>query len=140
MTLVQFQERLQALREKSGMDADVLWPIVYDPDERGELFINEDGRLFVADKRSNWIESHLTLENVENTRFKVQYGVSYIYVNFASGDSVEFRNMKMRNNRRLVLTDLNIVKTEANADIAEALKQCDTSSAVGRNAVYVKFL
>ena len=139
MTITEFQEKLNALRKKSGMDPDVQWPIVSDPDEKGEILLCEEGAFAFADKRSNWITSHLTVAGVENLRYKVQYGVSHIYINFSNGDSWEFRNMKMRNNRRVVLTDVNIVRTEANAELAELIKQqCDTSSTVGGNAVYVK--
>jgi len=62
MTLNEFQNKLDELRVKSGMREDVFWPIVYDEDEIGEIFISENGRIFFADKLSNWVQSHLTVE------------------------------------------------------------------------------
>ena len=141
MTVTQFQEKIAALREKAGMNPDIRWPIVYDQDEKGELFVDEAGAIFLADKRCNWVASHLNLETVENIRYKLWHGVSHIYVNFASGDSLEFRAMKLRNNRLVVLTDVNILRTEANARIADQLKaSCDTGSEANENAVYVKVI
>ena len=139
MTLTEFNEKVLALREKAGMDPDIQWPIVCDSDERGEILIGEDGAFSFADKRSNWIASHLSLADVENVRYKAQYGVSPIFVNFATGDSLEFRNMKLRSNRRQVMVELNIVKTDANAETAELLREkCSVELGSNKNAVYVK--
>lgn len=53
MTLLDFQNKLDELRVKSGMREDVCWPIVYDEDEIGEIYISQDGQIFFADKLSN---------------------------------------------------------------------------------------
>ena len=99
MTLLDFKNKLDELRAKSGMREDVFWPIVYDEDEIGEIFISEDGKLFFADKLSNWLESHLTVEAVSNIRYKSVNSANKterdIYINFASGDYIKMHNILM---------------------------------------------
>lgn len=136
MTIAEFQERIDALREKAGMRPDILWPIVLDSDEMGEIWLREDGRIFLSDKLSNWVESHLTLEQVSNLRFKADpNGKREIYVNFTTGDCIKMHTWKKNT---VVYTAVTIQKTEENAETADALKAgCECYDNLRGNTIFV---
>jgi len=117
MTLNGFQNKLDELRVKSGMREDVFWPIVYDEDEIGEIFISENGRIFFADKLSNWVQSHLTVESVSNIRYKSINSANKterdIYINFDSGDFIKIHNWKKNS---IIYTSVSMLKTEENGE------------------------
>lgn len=139
MTLLEFQAKVDALREKCGMRQDVNWPFVYDADEMGEILINEEGRFFFADKSSNWVESHLTLDGISNLRYKnIESGPRSerdIYVNFANGDYLKLHNWKKNS---AIYTSIVVLKTEDNGELIDMLKaKCECYDNVRGNTTYV---
>ena len=139
MTLQDFQNKLDELRVKSGMREDVYWPIVYDEDEIGEIYISQDGQFFFADKLSNWVESHLTVESVSNIRYKSINSANKterdIFINFASGDYIKMHNWKKNS---IIYTSVSILKTDENADYVDTLKEsCECYDNIRGNTFYV---
>ena len=59
MELDYFREKLKELHEKSGMDAFLDWPFVYDEDEAGKIYVDANGVFWFADGCSNWVKSPL---------------------------------------------------------------------------------
>ena len=139
MTIQEFKEKLDALWAKSGMREDVFWPVVYDEDEIGEILIREDGRIFFADRRANWVDSRLTLNDISNLRYKSIETPTRadrdIYINFESGDYIKMRNWK-RNS--IVYTTAAMLKTEENAEFIDRLKVvCECYDNVRGNSFYI---
>ena len=139
MTITEFIEKTDALREKSGMRPDIQWPIVLDSDEVGEIWIREDGRFFFADKCANWVESWLTLEDVQNLRFKAvnteAKAEREIYINFASGDFIKIRNWRKN---IVAYTSLSVQKDGENDAAVDALKDaCECYDNLRGNTLYV---
>ena len=139
MTIQEFQDKLEALRVKSGMREDISWPFVYDADEVGEIYVNEEGKFFFSDKISNWVESHLTLDGISNLRYMVNTNAGKadrdIFVNFVSGDSIKLHNWKKNTT---IYTSVTVLKTEENADIADTLKgRCECYDNLRGNTIYV---
>ena len=58
MELSIFRSKLRELHEKSGMDAFLEWPLVYDADECGKIFVDENGTFYFSDSREDWISSY----------------------------------------------------------------------------------
>ena len=139
MTLLEFQEKVNALWAKSGMREDVFWPIVYDEDEIGEILIREDGGIFFADKCANWVDSRMNVAEISNLRFKTVETPTRadrdIYINFASGDFIKMRNWKKNS---IVYTTAAMLKTEENAAFVDALKEaCECYDNVRGNSFYI---
>lgn len=139
MTLLDFQEKLNALWIKSGMREDVFWPVVYDEDEIGEILIREDGQIFFADKCANWVDSGLSLDDVSNLRFKSVETPNRtdrdIYINFTSGDFIKMRNWKKNS---IVYTTVAMLKTEENGAFVDQLKEsCECYDNARGNSFYV---
>lgn len=135
----EFQNKLEELRVKSGMREDVNWPIVYDEDEIGEIYITEDGRIFFADKLSNWVESHLTVEAVSNIRYKSINSANKserdIFINFVSGDYIKMHNWKKNS---VIYTSVSMLKTEENGALVDNLKEsCECYDNIRGNTFYV---
>lgn len=139
MTLQEFNEKLDALRIKSGMREEVFWPIVYDEDEIGEILVREDGSICFADKLSNWVESRLSVDAVSNIRFKsYETGTRSerdIFVNFVSGDFIKIHNWKKNS---IIYTSAAMLKTEENAEFVDQLKErCECYDNIRGNTFYV---
>ena len=139
MTLQEFQEKLKELRAKSGMREDVNWPFVYDEDEMGEIYISEEGCMSFADKTSNWVQSHLTVDSVANIRYKSIESANKserdIFVNFVSGDYIKLHNWKKNS---IIYTSVSLMKTEENEDIVNLLKDsCECYDNVRGNTFYI---
>lgn len=139
MTLQEFNDKMNDLRLKSGMREDVYWPIVYDEDEIGEVLIREDGRIFFADKLSNWRESHLSLDAVSNIRYRKvdmpNKAERDIYVNFSSGDFMKIHNWKKNS---IIYTSVTVVKTEENGQLIDELKDsCECYDNIRGNTFYI---
>ena len=139
MTLQEFNNKLDALRIKSGMREDVNWPIVYDEDEIGEIYISQEGQLFFADKMSNWVQSHLTVDAVSNIRYKSIENANKserdIFVNFESGDYIKLHNWKKNS---IIYTSVAVLKTEENEAIVDQLKEsCECYDNIRGNTLYV---
>ncbi len=139
MTLQEFNDKMNDLRLKSGMREDVYWPIVYDEDEIGEVLIREDGRIFFADKLSNWCESHLSLDAVSNIRYRKvdmpNKAERDIYINFSSGDFMKIHNWKKNS---IIYTSVTVVKTEENGQLIDELKEsCECYDNIRGNTFYI---
>ena len=139
MTLQDFQEKLNAMWAKSGMREDVFWPVVYDEDEVGELYVREDGMILFADKCSNWVESQMKLDDISNLRYKSidtpNRTERDIYINFTSGDFIKMRNWKKNS---IVYTTVSILKTEENGDLVDQLKEaCECYDNIRGNSFYI---
>lgn len=139
MTLLDFQNKLDELRVKSGMREDVCWPIVYDEDEIGEIYISQDGQIFFADKLSNWVESHLAVESVSNIRYKSINSANKterdIYINFASGDYIKMHNWKKNS---VIYTSVSMLRTEENGEFVDKLKEsCECYDNIRGNTFYI---
>lgn len=105
MELEVFRKKLKELYEKSEMDMFIEWPFVYDMDEQGNIYVDEKGIFWFADACYNWIKSHLNLNDVVTLRYAKcheeggfdnfeEYEIleSYIYIYFASGESMQLCN------------------------------------------------
>ena len=139
MTIVEFNEKLDGLRVKCGMREDVMWPIVYDEDEIGEILIREDGRIYFADKLSNWVDSHLNLADVSNIRFKTVETSNRadrdIFINFSTGDFIKMHNWKKNS---VIYTSAAMLKTEENAAFVDELKErCECYDNIRGNTFYI---
>ena len=139
MTLLEFNEKLEALRAKSGMREDAMWPIVYDEDEIGEILIHEDGSILFADKMSNWVESRLNVADVLNIRYKAVETTNRsdrdIFINFSTGDFIKMHNWKKNS---VIYTSASILKTEENAEFVDELKErCECYDNIRGNTFYV---
>lgn len=139
MTLQEFKEKVNALWAKSGMREDVFWPIVYDEDEIGEILIDENGKIFFADKCSNWMDAHLNVAEISNLRYKCVETPNRtdrdIYINFNSGDFIKMRNWKKNS---IVYTTAAILKTEENEAFIEQLKDsCECYDNARGNSFYI---
>ena len=139
MTQLEFNEKLDALRAKSGMREDVMWPIVYDEDEIGEILIREDGSICFADKMSNWVDSQLNVDHVTNIRYKTVETSNRsdrdIFINFSTGDYIKMHNWKKNS---VIYTSAAILKTEENAAFVDQLKdRCECYDNIRGNTFYV---
>lgn len=82
------------------MDIFLSWPFVYDEDEAGEIYVDDNGVFWFADSFSNWVESPLRLSDVVNLRYAKSFeepGIdndeedpseSSIYIHFSSGECI----------------------------------------------------
>lgn len=130
MELDFFREKMRELHEKSGMDWFLDWPLVYDEDEVGNIYINSAGTFFFADSNSNWSESHLNLNDVLNLRYERAFeegGIdnedddpseSSIYINFVSGEYIWLWN---QHDTYSVESTVRLTKTDCNAQFIESL-------------------
>lgn len=139
MTILEFKEKLDGLRAKSGMREDVFWPIVYDEDEIGEILVRENGRIYFADKLSNWLDSRLSLEEISNIRYKCIETASRsdrdIYITFNSGDFIKIHNWKKNS---IVYTSAAMLKTEENSIFVDDLKErCECYDNIRGNTFYI---
>lgn len=131
MDLNYFREKLRNLHEKSGMDAFIDWPFVYDEDEVGLIFVNQSGVFCFADNLSNWIESPLQLSDVVNLRYAKAFeepGIdneedepseSSIYIHFSSGEYIWLWN---RHESYSVDVDVHLHSCESNMQMIDQLK------------------
>ena len=105
MLLDEFKAKIKEVYEKSEADSFVEWPLVYDEDEEGTIFIDDDGDIFFLDLQMNWIKSHLNINNISKITFAKAYedpfyevdendepSESTIRINFKSGESICFHN------------------------------------------------
>ena len=139
MTILEFQEKLTGLRAKCGMREDVMWPIVYDEDEIGEILVCEDGKICFADKMSNWLDSHLTMQDVSNIRYKSVETATRsdrdIFINFSTGDYIKMHNWKKNS---VVYASATMLRTEENAEFVDQLKErCECYDNIRGNTFYV---
>lgn len=136
MKLSVFRSKLRELHEKSGMDAFLDWPFVYDADECGNIFVDENGCFYFSDAHEEWIESYLNLANVSNIKFARAFeepGIdneddepseSYIYISFSAGDSIELVN---RHDTYSVAVTIRMVSSDGNKEqISELQNKCDS--------------
>ena len=132
MEKILFREKLKELHKKSGMDVFLEWPFVYDRDEMGKIFIDENGIFFFSDNCYNWVNSHLNLENVVNLRYAIFHeegGIdnvsndnisgSYIFINFSTGEQIELFN---KYDTATVIVSVKVCKNEKNCVLIEQLQ------------------
>lgn len=134
MERARFRQLLIELHEKSGMDAFLTWPFVFDEYEKGTILVDEKGQFWLADKRSNWLPTHLNLSMIDNLRYVRSFdepcidgdemdmedvAQSGIYINFASGENIKLWNF---HDSYDVSTELKLLKTDENAETLENLK------------------
>lgn len=136
MTLIEFRKKLLSLHEKSEMDEVIhYWPFVYDIDEEGKIFVDEDGVFYFSDTLYNWVKSHLLLSDVVNLRFDKSYeessidlidsdnpevSNSSIYIYFASGERIWLFNW---HESCTVHARIKLIKNDANADTINKLRE-----------------
>ena len=135
MERVHFRQLLIELHKKSGMDAFLEWPFVFDAYEKGAILVDEKGQFWLADKRSNWLPIHLNLSMIENLRFSRAFDEpcidgdamdmedvteSSIHINFASGENIVLWN---RHESYEVVVHLRLLQTDENAENLENLKR-----------------
>ena len=95
MNINQFKTKLTEICNKTCIMPFEL-PFSYDEDEIGDLYIREDGIIFIADDKINWIESYFSLNDLENIRFSNfsdgstshEFAESQIIIHFKSGEHI----------------------------------------------------
>lgn len=133
MLLQEFREQLKKVYALSKMNADVSWPFVYNEYEKGDIFVDEDGNFYFADKNSNWLESPFRLSGIVNLRCKKWYkegGIdidgeepseSDIWIHFHSGEHIWINS---GNESGIFQIFVSVHKNEENSRIVEGLKRC----------------
>ena len=133
MILHEFREQLKKVYALSQMDADESWPFVYSEYEKGDIFINEDGIFYFADKNSNWIESPFRLSGIANLRYAKGYeekeididgedpSESDIWIHFLSGESIWMCSENEIGAFQIFVT---VQKNEENSQMVEKFKRC----------------
>lgn len=131
MDLGCFREKLKDLHEKSGMDAFLEWPFVYDEDEAGKIYVDSNGAFWFADSCSNWVESPLLLSDVVNLRYAKAFeepGIdidedepseSSIYIHFSSGECIWLWN---RHDTYSVDVVVHLYRSDTNTSIIDKLQ------------------
>lgn len=133
MELGHFREKLKELHKKSGMDAFIDWPFVYDEDEAGRIYVDDNGTFWFADSCANWVESPLRLKDVVSLRYWRAFDElkidneedepweSYIYCNFSSGEEIHLFNP--HDGSYSIEITVTINKNESNGEMVEKLQQ-----------------
>lgn len=136
MELDYFREKLKELHEKSGMDAFLDWPFVYDEDEAGKIYVDASGVFWFADSCSNWVESPLQLTDVVNLRYAKAFeepGIdndedepseSSIYIHFSSGEYIWLWN---RRDTYSVDIDVHLHQSDMNTSVIDKLQEISTN-------------
>lgn len=130
MDLGYFREKLKELHEKSSMDAFLDWPFVYDEDEAGKIYVDDNGVFWFADRCSNWVESPLLLRDVVNLRYTKAFeepGIdndedepseSSIWIHFLSGEYIWLWN---RHDTYSVDIDVHLHRNDTNTSTVDKL-------------------
>ena len=137
MELGYFREKLKELHEKSEMDAFLDWPFVYDEDEAGKIYVDDDGVFWFADSCSNWVESPLRLSDIVNLRYAKAFeepGIdndedepseSSIYIHFSSGEYIGLWN---QHDTYSVDIDVHLHRSDVTTSIIERLQAISSNN------------
>ena len=72
MQVEEFKNKFAEIYKKAEMEC-YDYPIVFDEDEDGDIYLSSDGTFYFSDKCSNWINSTLGLKDYANIRMKKDY-------------------------------------------------------------------
>lgn len=106
MDFEEFEAKIKEVYEKSEADPFVDWPVVYDEDEDGLIFVNsEDGFIYFLGSNCVWYKSPLNIDKILKISFSKDYEVPFyevdednepdessIFISFESGEIVWLHN------------------------------------------------